>query len=111
VEYLLEAYYKNADAIESQHTDLQLSLENHDLISSHIQNRVNGLYCALQVTGMNVANFFEESTSAFVVLVAVCVMGTVTIAKYGLSLENHDLISSHIQNRVNGLYCALQVTQ
>jgi hypothetical protein len=24
--------------------------------------------------GMNVANFFEESTSAFVVLVAVCVM-------------------------------------
>jgi hypothetical protein len=43
--------------------------------------------------GMNVANFFEESTDL------------------QLSLENHDLISSHIQNRVNGLYCALQVTQ
>lgn len=34
--------------------------------------------------GMNVVNFFEESTSAFIILVGACVIGTVTIAKYGL---------------------------
>jgi magnesium transporter len=102
VEYLLEAYYKNTDAIaESANAllgDLERTVETIHSILDVRRNQIMVFEAQLEICmlgfavptfvaglfGMNVANFFEESTSAFVVLVAVCVMGTVTIAKYGL---------------------------
>jgi magnesium transporter len=102
VEYLLEAYYKNADAIaESANAllgDLERTVETIHSVLDVRRNQIMVFEAQLEICmlgfavptfvaglfGMNVANFFEESTSAFVVLVAVCVMGTVTIAKYGL---------------------------
>ncbi|CAG7959853.1 unnamed protein product [Penicillium nalgiovense] len=102
VEYLLEAYYKNTDAIaESANAllgDLERTVETIHSILNVRRNQIMVFEAQLEICmlgfavptfvaglfGMNVANFFEESTSAFVVLVAVCVMGTVTIAKYGL---------------------------
>ena len=102
VEYLLEAYYKNTDAIaESANAllgDLGRTVETIHSVLDVRRNQIMVFEAQLEICmlgfavptfvaglfGMNVANFFEESTSAFVVLVAVCVMGTVTIAKYGL---------------------------
>ncbi|KAJ5951563.1 Magnesium transporter MRS2/LPE10 [Penicillium vulpinum] len=102
VEYLLEAYYKNTDAIAESATallgDLERTTETIQSILDVRRNQILIFEAQLEICmlgfavstfvaglfGMNVANFFEESTSAFVILVGACVMGTVTISKYGL---------------------------
>ncbi|KUM57730.1 hypothetical protein ACN42_g9441 [Penicillium freii] len=102
VEYLLEAYYKSTDAIAESASALLGNLERTtETIQSILAVRRNQILvfeaqleiCMLGFAvptfvaglfGMNVVNFFEVSTSAFVILVGACVIGTVTIAKYGL---------------------------
>ncbi|KAJ5490658.1 Magnesium transporter MRS2/LPE10 [Penicillium expansum] len=102
VEYLLEAYYKNTDAIAESASallgDLERTTETIQSILDVRRNQILVFEAQLEICmlgfavstfvaglfGMNVANFFEESTSAFVILVGACVIGTVTIAKYGL---------------------------
>jgi magnesium transporter len=102
VEYLLEAYYKNTDAIAESASallgDLERTTETIQSILNVRRNQILVFEAQLEICmlgfavstfvaglfGMNVANFFEESKSAFAILVGACVMGTVTIAKYGL---------------------------
>lgn len=102
VEYLLEAYYKNTDAIAESASallgDVERTTETIQSILAVRRNQILVFGAQLEICmlgfavstfvaglfGMNVVNFFEESTSAFVILVGVCVIGTVTIAKYGL---------------------------
>lgn len=102
VEYLLEAYYKNTDAIAESASallgDVERTTETIQSILAVRRNQILVFEAQLEICmlgfavstfvaglfGMNVVNFFEESTSAFVILVGVCVIGTVTIAKYGL---------------------------
>ncbi|KAJ5494852.1 Mg2+ transporter protein CorA-like/Zinc transport protein ZntB [Penicillium fimorum] len=102
VEYLLEAYYKNTDAIAQSASallgDLERTTETIQSILDVRRNQILVFEAQLEICmlgfavsifvaglfGMNVENFFEESTSAFAILVGACVMETVTIAKYGL---------------------------
>ncbi|KOS42198.1 hypothetical protein ACN38_g6942 [Penicillium nordicum] len=102
VEYLLKAYYKNTDAIAESASallgDLERTIETIQSILAVRRNQILVFEAQLEVCmlgfavstfvaglfGMNVVNFFEDSTWAFVSLVGACVIGTVTIAKYGL---------------------------
>ncbi|KAJ5337251.1 hypothetical protein MYU51_008493 [Penicillium brevicompactum] len=102
VEYLIEAYYKNTDAIaESASALLGDVNRTTDTIQSILDVRRNQIMifeaqleiCMLGFAvstfvaglfGMNVVNDFEESTSAFAVLVGACVVGTAMIARYGM---------------------------
>ncbi|KAJ5957935.1 Magnesium transporter MRS2/LPE10 [Penicillium viridicatum] len=102
VEYLLEAYYKSTDAIAESASallgNLERTTETIESILAVRRNQILVFEAQLEICmlgfavptfvvglfGMNVVNFFEESTSAFVILVGACVIGTVTIAKYGL---------------------------
>lgn len=102
VEYLLEAYYKNADAIaESSNALIGDVNRTADAIQSFLDVRRNQIMlfeAQLEIWmlgfavstfvaglfGMNVINYFEESSSAFAVLVGGCVMGTVALSRYGM---------------------------
>ncbi|CAG8083328.1 unnamed protein product [Penicillium salamii] len=102
VEYLLEAYYKNTDGIaESANALLGDVNRTTDTIQSILDVRRNQIMifeaqleiCMLGFAvstfvaglfGMNVVNDFEESASAFAVLVGACVIGTGLIARYGM---------------------------
>ncbi|CAG8238610.1 unnamed protein product [Penicillium salamii] len=102
VEYLVEAYYKNTDAIaESANALLGDVNRTTDTIQSILDVRRNQIMifeaqleiCMLGFAvstfvaglfGMNVVNDFEESASAFAVLVGACVIGTGLIARYGM---------------------------
>ncbi|KAJ5772750.1 Magnesium transporter MRS2/LPE10 [Penicillium paradoxum] len=102
VEYLLEGYYKNTDAISESASallgDVERTTETIQSILDVRRNQILIFEAQLEICmlgfavstfvaglfGMNVANFFEESTSAFAILVGACVMGTVFIAKYGM---------------------------
>lgn len=102
VEYLLEGYYKNTDAIAESASALLGDVERtSETIQSILDVRRNQILifeaqleiCMLGFAvstfvaglfGMNVANFFEESTSAFAILVGACVTGTVVIARHGM---------------------------
>lgn len=102
VEYLLEAYYKNADAIaESANALLEDVNRTTNTTLSILDVRRNQIMifeakleiCMLGFAvptfvaglfGMNVINYFEESAYAFAVLVGASVMGTALISKYGM---------------------------
>ncbi|KAJ5577892.1 Magnesium transporter MRS2/LPE10 [Penicillium hispanicum] len=102
VEYLLEAYYKNADAIaESSSVLIRDVNRTADVIQSVLDVRRNQIMlfeAQLEVWmlgfavstfvaglfGMNVINYFEESASAFAILVGVCMVGTVVLSRYGM---------------------------
>lgn len=102
VEYLVEAYYKNTDAIaESASALLGDVNRTTDTIQSILDVRRNQIMifeaqleiCMLGFAvstfvaglfGMNVVNDFEEKTSAFAVLVGACVIGTLMITRYGM---------------------------
>jgi magnesium transporter len=102
VEYLLEGYYKNTDAIAESASallgDVERTIETIQSILDVRRNQILIFEAQLEICmlgfavstfvsglfGMNVANFFEESTSAFAILVAACVMGTIVIARYGM---------------------------
>jgi magnesium transporter len=102
VEYLVEAYYKNTDAIAESASALLADVNRTtDTIQSILDVRRNQIMifeaqleiCMLGFAvstfvaglfGMNVVNNFEESNSAFAVLVGGCVIGTVLIARFGM---------------------------
>lgn len=102
VEYLLEAYYKNTDAIaESASTLLGDVNRSTDTIQSILDVRRNQIMifeaqleiCMLGFAvstfvaglfGMNVVNEFEENNSAFAILAGVCAVGTIFIARFGM---------------------------
>ncbi|KAJ5610389.1 Magnesium transporter MRS2/LPE10 [Penicillium lagena] len=102
VEYLLEAYYKNADAIAESSNALggnasrtagaiesMLDVRRNQILILEAQLEIWMLGLAVPTIvaglfGMNVINYFEESTSAFAVLVSACAVGTMLIARYGM---------------------------
>ncbi|CAL5873828.1 uncharacterized protein PFLUO_LOCUS8111 [Penicillium psychrofluorescens] len=102
VEYLLEAYYKNADAIAESSNALggnasrtagaiesMLDVRRNQILIFEAQLEIWTLGFAVPtfvagLFGMNVINYFEESAPAFAVLVSACAMGTVLIARYGM---------------------------
>jgi magnesium transporter len=102
VEYLVEAYYKNTDAIaESAGALLADVNRTTDTIQSILDVRRNQIMifeaqleiCMLGFAvstfvaglfGMNVVNGLEGSASAFAVLVGGCVVGTALITRYGM---------------------------
>ena len=102
VEYLLEAYYKHVDAIaESSNALISDVNRTADAMQSLLDVRRNQIMlfeAQLEVWmlgfavstfvaglfGMNVINYFEESSSAFAVLVGVCMIGTVILSRYGM---------------------------
>ncbi|KAJ5683599.1 Mg2+ transporter protein CorA-like/Zinc transport protein ZntB [Penicillium macrosclerotiorum] len=101
-EYLLEAYYKNNDAVEESAVALFAEIRRtEDAIQSVLDVRRNQIMvfeaqleiCMLGFAvstfvaglyGMNVVNSLEESPFAFAGLVSGCVIGTLIIARYGL---------------------------
>ncbi|KAJ5464958.1 uncharacterized protein N7458_000644 [Penicillium daleae] len=103
VEYLLEAYYKSHDAIvESAGALLSEVHRTQDAILSILDVRRNQIMvfeaqleiCMLGFAvstfvaglyGMNVVNYLEDSPYAFPSLVAGCVMGTLLLARFGMS--------------------------
>ncbi|KAI3132515.1 hypothetical protein CBS147325_8741 [Penicillium roqueforti] len=104
VEYLLEAYYKSTDAIAESASallgDLERTTETIQSILDVRRNQILVFEAQLEICmlgfavstfvaglfGMNVTNFFEDSPSAFAILVGTCIIGTVTIAKvWGIS--------------------------
>ncbi|KAJ5812197.1 Magnesium transporter MRS2/LPE10 [Penicillium riverlandense] len=102
VEYLLEAYYKNADAIAESSSALggnasrtagaiesMLDVRRNQILILEAQLEIWMLGLAVPtfvagLFGMNVINHFEESASAFAVLVSACAIGTTLIARYGM---------------------------
>lgn len=102
VEYLLEAYYKNADAIAESSSALRgnasrtagtiesmVDVRRNQILMFEAQLEIWTLSFAVPtfvvgVFGMNVINYFEESASAFAVLVCACAVGTMLIARYGM---------------------------
>ncbi|KAJ6121718.1 hypothetical protein N7512_004183 [Penicillium capsulatum] len=102
VEYLLEAYYKNVDAIAESAKSLTgevnrtartvqsiLDVRRNQIMIFEAQLEIWMLGFAAStfvagLYGMNVVNYFEESTSAFAVLITACVTGTVIISRYGM---------------------------
>ncbi|CEJ61294.1 hypothetical protein PMG11_09831 [Penicillium brasilianum] len=103
VEYLLEAYYKSHDAIvESAGALLSEVYRTQDAILSVLDVRRNQIMvfeaqleiCMLGFAvstfvaglyGMNVINYLEDNPYAFPSLVAGCVMGTLILARIGMS--------------------------
>lgn len=102
VEYLLEAYYKNADAIaESAHAlvgdvnrtarviQSMLDVRRNQIMVFEAQLEVWMLGFAVStfvagLFGMNVVNYLEDSATAFAFLASACAMGTVLISRYGM---------------------------
>lgn len=102
VEYLLEAYYKNVDAIAESAKSLTgevnrtaravqsiLDVRRNQIMIFEAQLEIWMLGFAAStfvagLYGMNVVNYFEDSASAFAVLTAACVAGTVVISRYGM---------------------------
>ncbi|KAF3392781.1 Mitochondrial inner membrane magnesium transporter MRS2 [Penicillium rolfsii] len=103
VEYLLEAYYKSYDAIvESASALLSEVHRTQDAILSVLDVRRNQIMvfeaqleiCMLGFAvstfiaglyGMNVVNYLEDSPYAFPSLAAGCVMGSLLLARIGMS--------------------------
>ncbi|OQE32114.1 hypothetical protein PENSTE_c001G03269 [Penicillium steckii] len=102
VEYLLEAYNKNADAIaESANSligDVNRTIDTIQSVLDIRRNEIMIFEAQLEIWmlgfavstfvaglfGMNVINSFEESIPAFTILVSGCMLGTVLIARYGM---------------------------
>ena len=102
VEYILEAYYKNADAIAESAKSLTgnvyrtartvqsiLDVRRNQIMIFEAQLEIWMLGFAAStfvagLYGMNVINYFEQSASAFGVLITACVLGTVCISRYGI---------------------------
>lgn len=102
VEYLLEAYYKNADAIaESAHAlvgdvnrtarviQSMLDVRRNQIMVFEAQLEVWMLGFAVStfvagLFGMNVVNYLEDSATAFAFLASASAMGTVLISRYGM---------------------------
>jgi magnesium transporter len=102
VEYLFEAYYKASDAVAQDAAGLRAQVNQTDesiqsilnvrrnqimVLEARIEIVMVGLAAATLVAGlygMNVVNGFEESTWAFGVLTALCLVGTAGISRYGM---------------------------
>lgn len=102
VEYLLEAYYKNVDAIaesaKSLTGDVNRTARMVQSILDVRRNQIMIFEAKLEIWmlgfaastfvaglyGMNVVNYFESSASAFAVLTTACVAGTAVISRYGM---------------------------
>lgn len=102
VEYLLEAYNKNVDAIaESANSligDVNRTIDTIQSVLDIRRNEIMIFEAQLEIWmlgfavstfvaglfGMNVINSFEESIPAFTVLVSGCMLGTILIARYGM---------------------------
>lgn len=102
VEYLLEAYYKNADAIaESANAligDVNRAIDTIQSVLDIRRNEIMMFEAQLEIWmlgfaastfvaglfGMNVINYFEESAPAFAILVSGCMLSTLLIGRYGI---------------------------
>ncbi|KAJ5902307.1 hypothetical protein N7495_002835 [Penicillium taxi] len=102
LEYLLEAYYKNADAIAESANALVkdvnrtartvksiLDVRRNQIMIFEAQLEIWMLGFAMStfvagLFGMNVINYLEDSKSAFIVLVSACALGTVLLSRFGI---------------------------
>lgn len=102
VEYLLEAYYKNADEIAESSNALadevrrtagaiksMLDVRRNQIMVFETQLEIWMLGFAVStfvagLLGMNVINYMEESSIAFALLASGCILGTVISARLGM---------------------------
>ncbi|KAJ5096905.1 Magnesium transporter MRS2/LPE10 [Penicillium angulare] len=102
VEYLLEAYYKNADAIAeaagalvgevnrtARATESMLDVRRNQIMVFEAQLEIWMLGLATStfvagLIGMNVVNYMEETPFAFAWLVSGCAVATLLIARFGM---------------------------
>lgn len=102
VEYLLEAYYKNADAIAESANALagevrrtasaiesMLDVRRNQIMVFEAQLEIWMLGFAVStfvagLLGMNVVNYMEESTNAFALLASGCILGTLILSRLGM---------------------------
>ncbi|KAE8376164.1 hypothetical protein BDV26DRAFT_266313 [Aspergillus bertholletiae] len=101
VEYLLEAYYKASDAVVQEAASLMGTIQQTEesiqsildvrrnqimVLEAKIEILMLGMAAATLVAGwygMNVVNYFEESSMAFGVLVASCLVAIMFLSRYG----------------------------
>ncbi|OOO06537.1 Mg2 transporter protein CorA family protein [Aspergillus oryzae] len=101
VEYLLEAYYKASDAVVQEATSLMGTIQQTEesiqsildvrrnqimVLEAKIEILMLGMAVATLVAGwygMNVVNYFEESGTAFAVLVSSSLVAIAFLSRYG----------------------------
>ncbi|KNG89423.1 hypothetical protein ANOM_003151 [Aspergillus nomiae NRRL 13137] len=101
VEYLLEAYYKASDAVVQEAASLMGTIQQTEesiqsildvwrnqimVLEAKIEILMLGMAVATLVAGwygMNVVNYFEESGTAFAVLVSSCLVAIAFLSRYG----------------------------